>query len=117
MFKQPFYVPPHAVERFRERVADLPTIVIRQIIQAALQDNRQTVGIQTWDKAPCVVYRAQYRDVKYMIVVQRDLRKFKDAWPIVRTILSADMETKIRYERRGWSWDLSPRRNLSAGRR
>jgi len=104
MFKQPFYVPPHAIERFRERVADLPTKTIRQVIQAALQDDKQIVGVQTWDKKPNVVYHAQYQDVKYMIMVQKDLRKFDNTWPIVRTILADGMETKIKYERRGWKW-------------
>ena len=103
MFKQPFYVPPHTVSRFRERVVDLPTKTIRMIVQAALQDNKQLVGVQTWDKRPCVVYRSQYRDIKYLIVVQRDTQK-NDAWPVVRTILSDGMETKIRYERMGWNW-------------
>lgn len=115
MFKQPFYVPPHAIQRFRERVADLPTLTIRTLIQAALQDNKQIVGVQTWDKHPCVVYRAQYRDVKYLIVVMQDLRKHDNAWPIVRTILSEGMETKIRYERRGWDW--SHQHNLSGQQR
>ena len=38
IFKQPYYVSPHAVKRFRERVANLPTKTVRTIIQAALQD-------------------------------------------------------------------------------
>lgn len=104
MFKQPFYVSPHAVKRFKERVSNLPTRLIRTIIQAALQDNRQVVGVQTWDKNPCMIYKAQFRDTKYMIAVQKDLLKSGDTWPVVRTILAAGMETKIRYERSGWKW-------------
>ena len=61
-FKQPYYIPPHAVQRFRERVVNLPTRTIRIIIQSALQGCGQLVGYQVYDRQKCPVYKAQYRD-------------------------------------------------------
>jgi len=105
-FKQFFYIPPHTVQRFRERVAALPTRKIRTIIQAALQDNTQLVGVQTWDKSPSVVYFARYRDKSYQIIVTREIKKQNNVCPVVRTILVGEMETKTQYKRRGWDWNL-----------
>jgi hypothetical protein len=104
MFKQPFYVSPHAVQRFRERVADLSTFTIRTIIQAALQDIYQPVIIHRFNKQECPVYRARYRNIEYFIPVLRENIK-KDAWPAVPTILTSDMEIENKlYEKGGWKW-------------
>lgn len=102
-FKYPFYVSPHAVQRFKERVADLPTRTVRIIIQAALQDNRQVVEIQGYNHSLQPVFRAKYAGVEYLIPVLEETRK-KDAWPVVPTILLSGMETYKIYERSGWHW-------------
>ena len=107
-FKQPFYVSIHAVKRFRERIARLPTRTIRTIIQAALQDNRQQVMVQAWNRRSCPVYKAQYRDKEYWIPVLRQDRAEKpegEVWPVVPTILLPEMETNIYKERSGWRWE------------
>ena len=103
MFEQPYFVSQHAVTRFRERIANLPTKTIRSIIQAALQDNRQTVIIQNWNKRQCPVFRARYRDIEYFIPVVNDSKE--DAWPAVPTILLSEMEIKSLYAKRGWKWN------------
>lgn len=107
-FKRPFYVSPHAVKRFRERVARLPTKTIRIIIQAALQDTRQQVMVQYWNKHPCPVYRAQYLDKEFWIPVVYQEKQDKpegEIWPVVPTILLPGMETNVYKERSGWRWD------------
>ena len=107
-FRQPFFVSDHAVRRFRERIARLPTRTIRTIIQAALQDNRQRVMVQAWNKQPCPIYRAQYLDKEYLIPVIRQDRAEKpagDLWPVVPTILLPGMEVNIYKEKSGWRWD------------
>lgn len=108
-FKQPFYVSIHAVNRFRERVADLPTKIIRTIIQASLQDNRQQVGVQIFNHQPCPVFRAKYRDVEYLIpVLPKDEEKYGNTWPVVPTILLPGMRTgRLIEERKGWRWESS----------
>ena len=105
MFRQPFYVSPHAVKRFKERVADLSTRTVRTIIQAALQDNQQIVDVQRFNRQECPIFRAQYRDVSYLIPVLRDQHKIRDAWPVVPTILLPGMVTNKIHERKGWQWD------------
>lgn len=105
IFKQPFYVSPHAVERFRQRVADLPTKTIRIIIQSALQNNKQQVDVQIFNRRLCPVHRARYRDVEYLIPVIHPENKV-DAWPVVPTVLTPEMETNKLYEKRGgWHWN------------
>ncbi len=106
-FKRPFYVSEHAVRRFRERVADLPTRTIRTIIQAALQDSRQPVMVQVFNHRPCPVYRARYRDIDYLIPVQEDRSGKKgNVWPVVPTILLAEdgLGTIVVGKRQGWKW-------------
>ncbi len=107
-FKRPFFISSHAVRRFRERVARLPTRTIRTIIQAALQDNYQQVMVQAWNKRPRPVYRAQYMDKEYWIPVIQQDRTEKSAgelWPVVPTILLPGMEANIYKERNGWHWN------------
>lgn len=106
-FKQPYYGSPHAVKRFRERVARLPTKTIRIIIQAALQDNRQQVMVQSWNKQPCPVYRAQYQDKEFLIPVVYQKKGDKpvgELWPVVPTVLLPGMGTNVYSERSGWTW-------------
>lgn len=92
IFKQPYYVSPHAVKRFKQRVANLPTKTVRIIIQAALQDAKQDRIMQMYNHRPCPIYRARYRDVEYLIPVTSE-RKKKDGWPAVTTILLPGMKT------------------------
>lgn len=107
IFKQPFYVSPHAITKFRERVAILPTKVIRTIIQAALQDNNQQIVVQVFDHKPCPVFKAKYLDIEYLIpVIPKDKRKQENTWPVVPTILLPNMRTgKLISERSGWRWN------------
>jgi hypothetical protein len=102
MFKNPVFVTPHALRRFRERVADLPDRSIITLINAAVQDNRQVVGVQIYNKQRRPVFRARYRDVEYLIPLAR--RRDRE-WPYVPTILLPGMKTHILYERSGWRWN------------
>ena len=104
MFKQPFFISPHAVNRFRERVADLPAKTIIIIVQAALQDNHQPIIVQVFNHKPTPVFRARYQDIEYLIPVTPKSRH-KDGWPEVPTILKPCMRLgKVIGERRGWNW-------------
>jgi hypothetical protein len=100
-FKYPVFVTPHAVVRFQERVANLPAAQAINLIQAALQDNRQVVGVQIYNKQRRPVFRARYREVEYLIPVAR--RRDRE-WPYVPTILLPGMRTHILHERSGWHW-------------
>lgn len=98
-FKKPFFVTPHAVRRFQERIADLPAAQVIRLIQAALQDNRQMAGVQVYNKERCPVFRARYRDVEYMIPIAQQGKGRQ--WPYVPTVLLPDMRIYILHERRG----------------
>lgn len=89
-FKQPYYISPHAVKRFRERVADLPTRTIRAIIQAQLQCCRELVAMQVYNRQRCPVCRGRFQGKEFLIPVLRDKHK-RDAWPVVPTILLPGM--------------------------
>lgn len=96
----------HAVSRFKERIADLPTSVIRILIWKTLQDNSRNILVQNWNKKQCPIYRATYKDIEYYIPVIYERIKM-NAWPVVPTILLSDMETNFLYEKRnGWIWKL-----------
>ena|GEM_PF-1887160 len=97
-FEQPYYVSPHAVQRFRERVACLSTRKIRVIIQSSLQRCKQFVGYQVYDRQQVPVYSAQYKGIEYLIVVRKEKKK-KNAWLVVPTILVPGMKI---YTGRRW---------------
>lgn len=104
-FKQPFYVSIHAVNRFRERVADLPTKTIRTIILSQLQDNEQEVHIHIYNHKPCPIYKAKFRDVVYFIPVIHEKKK-KDSWPVVPTILLPGMKLySVIGKKFGFNWE------------
>ena len=82
----------------------MPTKVVRVVIQAALQDTRQAVQVQNYNRRQCPIFRAQYLDKEYLIPVIYEERK-KDNWPVVPTILLLGMRTNpILHERSGWRW-------------
>ncbi len=99
-YAQPYYVAPHAVRRFRERVANLPTREIREIIQAALQGEREPVGLGFYNHRPAKAYEVEYRGVRYVIPVIEERRK-ADAWPVVPTILGPEMGVNWRPTKKG----------------
>jgi len=101
MFANPVFVTPHAIKKFQERIAHLPTKPIIALIQAAVQDCRQMVGVQIYNKQRSPVFRAKYRDKEYLIPVAR--RRDRE-WPYIPTILLPGMRTYILYEKSGWNW-------------
>jgi hypothetical protein len=102
-FKRPVFVTPHAIKRFQEHVADLPANDVIAIIQAALQDHRNIIGLQTWDRRPWPVFRCRYQDKEFFVPAQKEQGR---KWPFVRTILLPGMELGITHEWKGgrWQW-------------
>lgn len=86
-FTQPYFIPPHTVKRFQERVANLPAFKVIILIQAALQGNHP-IGMQIYNHKPCPVYKAKYRDKEYLMPVCHNDRE----WPQVPTILFPGMK-------------------------
>lgn len=103
-FRQPYYVSQHAVRRFRERIADLPTRAIRTIIMAALQGYQEAIITGYNKTTPSrFAHKAQYQGIEYYIITQREMYK-QDAWPVVKTILLSGMDIKDYGTVKGVKW-------------
>lgn len=100
-FAQPYFVSPHAVKRFQERVVNIPAERAILVVQAALQVKKQPAwSFKMRDGRLCWVYQAKYAGIPYYIPVARQKRGHGDKdWPIVPTILGPDMgpESKSEY--------------------
>lgn len=101
MFDQPYFISPHAIRRFKERIADLPSTQIIVILQAALQNPDHIVGLQTWDKKAWPVYKCRYRNIDYFVLVHKNPGY---EWPFVRTILLSEMDIGNLKKWRGGKW-------------
>lgn len=78
-FERPYFVAPHAVGRFQERVAPIPARDIIHLVQQALQHPGPPVDVEP--RGP--VYQAAYRGRTYYIPVITG----NGEWPTVPTIL------------------------------
>lgn len=83
-FKQPYFVSPHAVERFRERVCDIPAAEIIKSVQAALQGPGLPVDAEVKHGKLSLIYRAEFRGREYYIPV---VSGEEGQWPQVPTVL------------------------------
>ena len=95
-FKQPYFISPHAVKRFQERVAHLPASKVIIIVQAVLQGIPLIAGVQRFNHQSCYVYKARYRDKEYLIPVFQNGKE----WPSVPTVLLPGMKIYGKRERR-----------------
>jgi len=84
-FKQPFFISPHAVERFRERVCDIPAAEIIKSVQAALQGPGLPVDAEVKHGKLSLIYRAEFRGREYYIPVVSG--EEEGQWPQVPTVL------------------------------
>ncbi|MDR1885071.1 MAG: hypothetical protein LBQ56_02265 [Synergistaceae bacterium] len=88
MFECPFYIPPHAVARFRERVSGAESARrVREIINGLLQrERRRLLGYSRWNGRIAPLYAGRHEGVDFLIPVCVDPRKV-NAWLVVPTIL------------------------------
>jgi hypothetical protein len=99
LYDCPFYITPHAVDRFRERVSRaLPTKTVREIINSRLQKGRKRLlGYARWNRQIAPFYAAKYAGVRFLIPISIDGQK-RNAWPEVPTILNDDIG-QVHWER------------------
>ena len=99
-FRRPFFICPHAVTRFKERVVDIPAAEVITIVQAALQIQRKPAwAFKMRNGKIAKTYSAKYGGVLYYIPV---VKQEGDNWPIVPTILNSKMGEKSEEERKLW---------------
>lgn len=84
-FNQPFFVSPHAVERFRERVCDIPPAKVIETVQAALQDPGLPVDAEIREGKLTLIYRAEFQGREYYIPIVP--AEEEGQWPQVPTVL------------------------------
>ncbi|MDQ7789580.1 MAG: hypothetical protein RDU41_05935 [Clostridia bacterium] len=88
LFKQPYFVTAHAVDRFRERVADLPRDDIINLIQASLQIKRPPLFChRKRDGRLCWVYLCKYAGIPYAVPVAQNKHQ---EWPMVLSVLGPE---------------------------
>lgn len=96
MFKNPVYIPPHAVEQFKARVCNgLSTKVIRKLIMYFL-NAKSPIKYQKFNHVSQPIYEGEFDDVKFLIPVIRDVKKKRDVWDVVPTILLPGMDLNYR---------------------
>jgi predicted DNA-binding transcriptional regulator AlpA len=100
LFDCPYYIAPHAVDRFRERVKSaLPTRMIREIINNGLNcGEKRLLGYTRWNGQVTPLYSIQYEDLEFLAPISVDAQK-TDGWPVVPTILTKNTGN-IHWERK-----------------
>lgn len=79
----PFFVSPHAVERFRHYVAELPAGEIIRIIQQNLQHPGNPIQWEIKSGTLAPIFQFSYGDKKYYVPVMPG----DGEWPVVPTII------------------------------
>lgn len=95
IFEKPFFVSPHAMHRFKERVANLSDGRIINLIQTILQDPGMPVDMQYMDNQLVPIFRAVYNGKSFYIPV---VKGEKD-WPTVPTILGEESSLHNKFRR------------------
>lgn len=93
-FETMYYIPPHAVDAFRERLQcpDIPTIEVRAIILTELQ-KKKIVDYERYNHKIQPVYEGEYNGIKFQMPVQDDKKhKQGEVWQVVPTILLPGMK-------------------------
>ena len=91
LFAKPYFVTPHAVERFRERVADIPPARVIEVVQEMLQDPGLPVDAELRDGKLALIYRARYAGkTVYLMVGRGDAAGEDKPWPAVITVMSEE---------------------------
>lgn len=81
-FKQPYFIPTHTVQRFRERVADIPRDKILHELQKALQTATPELA-KLYDGHLAIIYSAECMGKEIFAPV---LYNNEEEWPIVLTV-------------------------------
>jgi len=84
-FKQPYFISPHAVGRFQERICDISPAEVVETVQTALQDPGLPVDAEIRDGELSLIYRAKFHGREYYIATTPP--KAEGEWPQVPTIL------------------------------
>lgn len=95
-FKKPFFVTPHAVERFQERIEDIPAADVINKVQSLLQSKIGLIEVDVKDGKMRELYHKNHKNKPVYIPVIYDRQK---NWPIVPTIMGKESVIHGKYVR------------------
>jgi len=81
-FKHPYFISPHAVQRFREEVENISSWMVIKTIQEALQNPGEPIEFERRDGQLCPLFRCSYEGFIYYVPVA----KGQGNWPAVPTV-------------------------------
>ena len=97
LFEKPHFVAPHAVRRFRERVADIPAEEVIVAVQALLQEPGLPVDADLREGGLTLIYAGRHAGKPVYLPVVAG----KGDWPCVPTVYGAESKLHGRLTRRG----------------
>lgn len=113
MFERPYFVTPHAVDRFRERIADIPAAKVIEAVQEMLQNPGLPVDAEMREGKLTLIYRGYFNGKAVYLPVVREKDK---EWPIVPTVMGEEcvLHTILRHkdEPRTREWRRVERKEL-----
>ena len=95
-FERPYFVTPHAVRRFQQRIADVSRADAIRAVQALLQEPGLPVDAQVRDGKLCVLYRIERAGVLMHFGVTHDPAR---EWPTVTTVFGRHKRTFKHWKR------------------
>jgi|SRR5690554_2281795 len=95
-FKQPYFITPHAIDRFQQRIEELPAKAIILIIQLLLQKRTNLLEFDVKDGKIRELYRKEYENKPLYIPVIHDKNR---KWPVVPTVMGKHSVVHGRYIR------------------
>lgn len=98
-YEMPFFVTPHAVDRFRERVADIPPARVIDFILRAMQNPGLPLNVEYAGHYLCPIYRVWYGSRPAYIPVTPG--SHADGWPSIPTVYSVESALHIKYHTGG----------------
>ena len=88
-----YYISDHAVINFQERVAFVPSDEVRSIINTQI-NKRPPWSFVNWDRCLNPVYKGEYNDLGFYIIMKYDEDKKRD---YIATILNLEAKLQTRY--------------------
>ena len=87
-FEQPYFVTPHAVDQFKDRIEDISATEVIEAVQALLNDDPPRVP-DSRNPRDSDLFVGQHEGVVYYVPVVEPDEEHGD-WPVVPTILGEE---------------------------
>ncbi len=95
------FVTPHAMERFRTFVANIPDELIILFCKSQINKHHQIIGIQMYDHQAQPIYLLDYNDKAFYVPLRKQPGRL---WPIIPTILRDPPRGLRRWRGERWQW-------------